>query len=170
MPSKPGSQHPERKVDTLQRLVWDEAVLPLWDTRNDTMHRSKNRHTTCEDAMLSETIQWYVLHRHNLLSTHDEFLIEIDLSTLHRMRPETKRKWLHHLNIAREAYNNEKRQLASKQNIITRYMVCPFGGHHCEYKPSPERNTVAPTAAPKDHVPWGATRYSRDATSYEHPH
>ena len=39
------------------------------------------------------------------------------------MRSDTKRLWVRNLERAQEAYAIERRQLASSQNVITRYMV-----------------------------------------------
>ena len=118
-----GARNPERKMDTLQRLVWGSVVQPLWLTRNDILHGKENKHKEHEESTLMEKISWYVRHRGSLLSFHDQSLAEIDLSRLHRMKRATKQAWVRHLDIARKAYVNELRQRASKQNVITRYFV-----------------------------------------------
>ena len=68
-------------------------------------------------------LTWYVNHRRDVLSNHDTFLARMDVSTLHRIRLETKREWVHRLDMARDAYTNELRQRANSQNVITRYLV-----------------------------------------------
>ena len=85
------------------------------------MHQRQNRNREKEDSSLAEKIQWYVAHRHEVLSFHDTFLAEIDVSTLHRLRPETKREWVRHLEKARAAYDNELKQKERRQRVITRY-------------------------------------------------
>ena len=87
------------------------------------MHWNKNKHREAEDATLTEKIEWYISHRHEILSYRDEFLADVDVSTLHRMRRDTKREWLRHLEIARQAHAVESRLRASGQNAITRYLV-----------------------------------------------
>ena len=98
-------------------------VQPLWHTRNDILHGTENKHKEREESSLMEKIYWYVRHRGELLSYHDQSLAEIELSTLHRMKQATKQAWVKHLDIARKAYVNELKQRASKQNVITRYLV-----------------------------------------------
>ena len=118
-----GAKHPERRMDSLQRLVWTEVVNPLWETRNELMHRNENRHREAEEVMLTEKIRWYVSHRHEVLSYRDGFLADVDMSSLHRMRRDTKREWLRHLEAARQAHAVESQLRASGQNAITRYLV-----------------------------------------------
>ena len=107
-----GAKNPEQKMDALQRLMWDDVVSPLWSVRNDIMHRKENKHQEQEDRSLTEKISWYVKHRHDILSVHDQQLAEVDLSTLHRMTRQTKRAWARHLEVARNAFTKEAEQLA----------------------------------------------------------
>ena len=116
-----GARQPERKMNALLRLVWDGIVLPLWHQRNDIMHQKENKNREKEDSSLAEKIQWYVAHRHEVMSLHDTFLAEIDVSTLHRLRTDTKREWVRHLEKARAAYENELKQKEKRQHVITRY-------------------------------------------------
>ena len=118
-----GARHPERKMNSLLRLVWNEVVLPLWYTRNDILHKKENKNKEREDNSLAERIRWYAKHRRDILSHHDRFLAEIDLSTLHRLRLETKREWVRHLDIARCALANEVKQRERNQRVITRYLI-----------------------------------------------
>ena len=110
-------------MDSLQRLVWDDVVSPLWATRNELMHRNDNRHREAEDTTLTKNIEWYVSHCHEILSHRDEFLADVDVSNLHRMRRDTKQEWVRHLDIARQAHAIESRLQALGQNAITRYLV-----------------------------------------------
>ena len=117
-----GAKYPERKMNALLRLVWGEVVLPMWQTRNDIMHRRENKNKEMEDRALAEKLMWYLDHRRDVLSHHDAFLARVDASTLHRVRLETKREWIRRLDVARDAYTNELKQRANSQNVITRYL------------------------------------------------
>jgi hypothetical protein len=64
---------------------------------------------------------WYAQHRECILSHHDQFLAEYDITSLHRMPRTVQRVWIRHLDSARRAYENERRQRALDQNVITRY-------------------------------------------------
>ena len=55
---------------------------------------------------MSVRIVWYVSHES--VNYHDQFLAEIDLTRLSRMRRETKRKWIHNLDIAKKAWEIEQ--------------------------------------------------------------
>ena len=63
---------------------------PLWQERNDIKHRKDNAYDAADDERLTVRIVWYVEHRHELMDHHDQFLAEIDLTRLNRMRRETK--------------------------------------------------------------------------------
>ena len=116
-----GVSHPDRKMNRLQQMIWDDVFAPIWTQRNNILHGEANKYNTAEDEELTSKIIWYVQHKDRLLAGHDRFLARQDLTTLHRMRRETKREWIKHLETAKEAYEIERTQLASKQNVITRY-------------------------------------------------
>ena len=59
---------------------------------------------------MSARIVWYVDHRHELVNYHDQFLAEIDLTRLSGMRRETKRKWIHNLDISKNVWKIEREQ------------------------------------------------------------
>ena len=119
-----GVDKPERKMEALQLMLWDVVVQPLWHTRNHILHRTQNKHHAVESERLGERIKWYVKHKHRLLSVYDRYLARFDISTIHRMDRHTRAAWVRHLDVAREAYNNELRQKAQGRNVITRY--CTF--------------------------------------------
>ena len=117
-----GTPKPERRMKTLQRITWDDFAFPLWLQRNDVLHKNSTNEYNCkEDGMLSAKITWYQQHRQDILSIHDQWLGEQDLTTLHRMKRETKRAWTNVLDKASAAYDIERNQRASSQNVITRY-------------------------------------------------
>lgn len=116
-----GVSKPDSKADTILRLMWEEVLTPLWNTRNDILHRQNNAFREVEGDRLAERIQWYFEHKQELLSVHDHHLARFDVATIHRMNCETRRQWVRHLDIARAAYENELAQRADNQPIITRY-------------------------------------------------
>ena len=63
-----------------------------------------------DDLRVAARIVWYVEHRHKLMDHHDHFLAGIDLTRLSRMRRETKRRCIHHLDIAKWAWEVEREQ------------------------------------------------------------
>ena len=117
-----GTPYPERRMKTLQLLTWDDLAFPMWLQRNDILHEdTSNKYNRKEDSLLSAKITWYQQNRRDILSHHDQWLAEQDLSTLHRMQRTTKRAWTTILDKARDAYDNERNQRANSQNVITRY-------------------------------------------------
>ena len=53
-----GAQKPDRRMISLQRLIWDEWVTPIWKNRNKLMHKQVNRYQAAEDRRLNERILW----------------------------------------------------------------------------------------------------------------
>ena len=119
--AKSGVAHPDRQMITLQRLIWDTIMDPLWQERNKIMHQNKNEYNGAEDERFSGRIIWYVEHRHKLMNHHDQFLMEIDLTRLGGMRRATKRKWIRHLDIAQKAWKIEREQRRGNQQVVTRF-------------------------------------------------
>ena len=60
-----GAKHPERKMDALQLLVWEDVVLPLWYVRNNILHRGTNKNNERECKQLTEKITWYLDQNQN---------------------------------------------------------------------------------------------------------
>lgn len=144
-----GANHPQRKLDALQKMVWFDVVLPLWYERNTVMHGRSSRNSAKEDESLNERIAWYVSHKRELLAHHGVFLasVAVDLYTIRRKSRSTKRESRRHLDIARVAHTNGCKLLASKQNFITRFLTpvswrAPqaaeaAGGQHASSSPPP---------------------------------
>ena len=116
-----GSSHPERRMNMLQRMIWDMIMDPLWQERNDIKPRKDNAYDAEEDHRLTARIVWYVDHRHELVDHRDRFLVEIDLTRLGRIRRETKRRWIHHLDIAKQAWEVEREQKSKNQQVLIKF-------------------------------------------------
>ena len=104
------------RMSDLQTMVWSEVVDALWSTRNDILFRSQNKFDAVENEQLGERILWYTTHKHEVLSAHDSFLADFDISTIHRMPRRVKRQWVQHLDKARAAYNRDLKLRDSCQN------------------------------------------------------
>ena len=117
-----GGTNVDRKMNSIQRLLWDTYFMAIWKRRNTTLHDEENKYNTAEDRALTERIEWYVEHKEEALAAADQFLASHDITTLHRMRRATKREWVRHLDRVRESYELELKQRASRQNMITRYL------------------------------------------------
>ena len=94
---------------------------PLWQECNDIKHRKNNIYDEEDNHRLTAKIVWYVDHRHELMYHHDQFLAEIDLTRLSRMRRGTKRRWIHNLDIAKRAWEVEREQKSKNQQVLTRF-------------------------------------------------
>ncbi len=95
---------------------------PLWKNRNNLLRHTVNLYTQRDDGKLMDIITHYCKNRHTLLSHHDVHLADnIDFTTLHTLPIAHKREWVRHFEIAKEAYDTERR--CTRQNTITKYLT-----------------------------------------------
>ena len=113
---------PERATKRLLLYLWDNIVTPLWTTRNDLYHHGINLADEADDSHLTNSLNWYLQHKNEVLSIYDQHLLRFDTSDLHNMSRRTKREWKRHLDIAREAWTQERTQRARSQQVITRFL------------------------------------------------
>ena len=50
----PTARHPTRIMNKLQRMVWMDFFEPLWQNRNELLHKQKNNYEIAENAALTE--------------------------------------------------------------------------------------------------------------------
>ena len=118
-----GLRHPDRQMNALQRLVWDEWAFPIWNMRNSILHGPDSKYLAAEDSNLSERILWFLANKEQVLARGDQFMANIDVTRLHRMRRETKKAWVKHLDKLREAFRIENATRAAGQLPITQFLV-----------------------------------------------
>ena len=118
-----GLRNPDRQINSLQRLLWDEWAFPIWNMRNKILHGPDSKYLAAEDSSLSERILWFMANKEQVLARGDEFMANIDVTRLHRMRRETKKAWIKHLDKLREAFRVENATRAAGQRPITQFLV-----------------------------------------------
>ena len=81
-------------MNALQRLliVWDEWAFPIWTMRNLILHGPDSKYLVAEDSSLSERILWFLANKEQVLARGDQLMANIDVTQLHRMQRETRRK------------------------------------------------------------------------------
>ena len=116
-----GTPNPDRKMNLLQSMVWEVIMEPLWAERNRVAHAKDARNAELERTELGKRIKWYIENKEWVLSRHDQFLANIDITRIDSMSLNTKRAWVRHLDRAREVFEVEDRQRAQGQHVITDY-------------------------------------------------
>ena len=138
----PTARHPTRIMNKLQRMVWMDFFEPLWQNRNELLHKQKNNYEIAENAALTEQLMWYQYNRHTLLAHHDHALLHnIDMATLHTMPSRHKREWIRHLTVAKLANTQELALKKTNQHSLFRYM-----------KPVNAQPTTNPGTQPPPHM------------------
>ena len=135
--------------------MWKVVVDPIcWKVRNDILHRQQNEFDDVEEEVTAEKILWFVQHRDELLSYHDQFLADFDIAELHWIPRKQKRAWLKHLEIARQAHERETGLKQSHQNSIMRYLVPLVRTNHDESgeptAPAPVKEETTPPPAQQE--------------------
>ena len=112
---------PIQSMAKLLRFIWDDVIALVWQTRNDILHRNANHLSAKEFDKLGLRLHWFRLHRRDVLSFRDQFLINYDPSDVEGMTHDFRRALVSHLEVALQAYTTERLMVAAKQNVITRY-------------------------------------------------
>ena len=76
-----------------------------------------------ESELLTRQLVWYHKHRDELLPIHQRPLARKKLHEVLRMRPATRRAWLHHLEKATQAWERNKYVTASGQRTLLDYFT-----------------------------------------------
>ncbi len=113
---------PEQKLARLIRIIWDQLIEPLWNTRNDILHRNANYVSESMHAQLGDRLIWYTEHKDEL-SRRDQFLARHTLSQIEAMTTSQRREWVRHLDVARAAWAKEKTILSKGQTLITQHFT-----------------------------------------------
>ena len=103
--------------------------MPTWLARCKVQHGVESRAGHAEDDRLSKLIVWYIQNKDRVLSYYDRGLIDRDWSTAHRMSRARSAWIIKCLNTTKDAYENERRQVAKNQNVITKFFLKRVEGH-----------------------------------------
>ena len=116
-----GVKNLERKISTLQALVWDTVAEPIWQQRNKLQHAAENEYTKRDGEQLDTQMLWILEHNQELLACGDHFLAEMCKTEFRNMKRKTKKKWLHKLKIAQRRHALEMYQHKKDQREINSY-------------------------------------------------
>ena len=57
---KVGAPHLEQRMNTIQCVIWDTILDPLWQEHNEIKHWKDSKYNVADDERLSGRIVWYV--------------------------------------------------------------------------------------------------------------
>ena len=113
--------NPTRAVNAILCHLWGGIAMPLWEVRNNILHRHRNLVHEAKDNALNEFLVWYLRHKGEVMSTHDQDLARLDFSDIPSMSRRVKRAWKYHLDKAQKACLIESQQRQAGQSVITWY-------------------------------------------------
>ena len=115
-----GCQSSDRKLASMISFLWFDVTDALWHVRNDIVHRSHNLNALAQEGMLDDQLKWYLSNYITVLSCHDyKIATRFTVDELDVMPLRTKQQWIHHLEVARTAFDQEKIILAPGQRLLT---------------------------------------------------
>ncbi len=105
-----------------QKIIWYEVAFPQWQERNRLAHGSKSHDKRIESAKLAEELVWYRQHQDELPPDFRQRWAGHSIDEISNMSLATRRLWLHHIKIAKDAYDMRKEQREqNKQDTLSYY-------------------------------------------------
>jgi len=125
----------------LQKLIWYEVALPQWHERNRLAHGTQSFDKQIESAHLAEQLVWYSQHREEMPPGFHQRWANHSIDEISNMDLATRRMWVHHLKIGRQAVEMRAEQRKKSQRTLSFYFN-EFGPP----LPPPQRQRVADEA------------------------
>ena len=97
-------------------FLWFDVTDALRRVQNNIVHQSQNLIELAQEGMLDNQLRWYLSNYRTVLSRHDyKLATRFTVEGLVAMPLRMKRQWIHHLEVARKAFDLEKTILAPGQ-------------------------------------------------------
>ena len=97
--------------------------MPMWKMRCEVQHGKNSGARAQVMEKLGERMNWYMAHKHELLTYHDRRLAKHSMGEIHQLNRRQRAQWIKYLDIARDAHTKEKRAKGRGQPLITKYLV-----------------------------------------------
>ena len=81
---KLGVEHPQARSEMLLTLLRDDIYKPIWKTRCNIKHNTKNFSSLDEMSSLADKLMWDHRHQDEVLDYRHRFLIDYTLSNVKR--------------------------------------------------------------------------------------
>ena len=114
---------PDTIMTNIVWFLWHEVVTPIWKARNDLLHCLQNLTTSAVETKLDERLRWFLDNKHTALSRTDLFLTRYSRDDLPSLSLNAKKEWVRHLELARAAWDIERRQVQKGQTVITKFFT-----------------------------------------------
>jgi hypothetical protein len=118
-----GVDNAKQKTALLLRWVWETLVIDIWKIRNRILHDNINFTSELTHVQLGDRLLWYLQHR-DALSQDDQRLARYTRAEVEAMDCWTRKAWIRHLDVARDAWSREQAILATGQTLLTRFFQC----------------------------------------------
>lgn len=124
-----GHNRPDNVLTNIIRFLWNDLIRPIWDTRNQILHRSTNLATSTLASRLDERLQWFLHNKLTALSRADQFLVHYLSTDIPTMTTPSKRERVRHLEVAQNAWEIERLQRQRGQTVLTSFFTRDTNPH-----------------------------------------
>jgi rubrerythrin len=114
-----GSKDPDGHVIMILTLLWDGFFEPVWEYRNNRLHRMENSAMSSMMRTLGDRLQWFQDNKTIVLAPRHYMLVEFRVEDVQRWDRRARRMQLLMLEKARKIYAIECKQRVSGQQVIT---------------------------------------------------
>lgn len=118
-----GSKDPGGDVAKLVTLIWDGWCEPLWELRNNILHKQPNPTELSAHRKIKERLKWFKRHKLEALLEQFRFLTDFSEDDLKYWNRKNSRALLHHLEKGHKIYRFKCRQRYKGQRVITDWLV-----------------------------------------------
>ena len=95
-------------------------MIDIWKIRNLILDDNINFTSELTHVQLGDRLLWYLQHR-DALSQDDQCLARYTRVEVEAMDYRTRKAWIRHLAVARDAWSRERAILATGQTLLTRF-------------------------------------------------
>jgi hypothetical protein len=90
----------EIQLQIVLKSIWFDITEPMWHHRNELAHGTNSAIVSAIDKRLTEQLQWYRRHQHQLLPADQQYIRRYEHARdLTRLGRSTKVAWLKYLEV-----------------------------------------------------------------------
>jgi hypothetical protein len=116
-----GSKDPDGQVAQLLTILWDGLCEPVWEMRNNILHKKPNPTVLRETEHLWDKLDWFRRHKSIAIAPRHYFLASFTEEELRRWHRSQCRAQLGVLENAQQIYELECQHRMRGQRVITEY-------------------------------------------------
>ena len=118
-----GSRDPDGHVAQLLTILWDGLCEPIWELRNNILHRRPNPTSLRETENLRDKLRWFRKHRSITIAPRHHFLTDYSEHDIERWDRNQCRAQLRVLGNAQNIFEIECKQRMRGQRVMMEFLI-----------------------------------------------